>query len=85
MSSFSDEKMTELIIGEAVTELLNDNAAITWSALLDKLHAIAASERDEERAKAALMAIGEVRAEMGNSKTESDNPLSGIPARHQMH
>lgn len=85
MSSFSDDKMTELIIGEAVTELLNDNAAITWNALLDKLHFVAASGTDEERINAALRAICEVRAEMGSKKSEADNPVTSIPARNQMH
>lgn len=85
MSSFSDDKMTELIIGEAVTELLNDNATINWSSLLDKLHRIVASETNDERAKAALRAIGEVREEMGNSRHDAESIISGIPARDQMH
>jgi len=34
-----EEKMTEILIGEAVTDLLDANAAISWTALLDRLRA----------------------------------------------
>ncbi|MCE0491048.1 hypothetical protein LU196_13455 [Pantoea sp. Mb-10] len=64
MNSHFEEKMTEIIIGEAVTSLLDSHASITWVALLDKLHIALDKETDEVRVRAVLRAIEDVRKEM---------------------
>ncbi|WP_065647582.1 hypothetical protein [Pantoea eucrina] len=82
-----EEKLTEILIGEAVTDLLDANAAISWTALLDRLRVGLDKETDEDRIRAALRAIDEVRREMqvrASEKaiiTESDRR----PARDKMH
>ncbi|MBK0000754.1 hypothetical protein [Erwinia sp. S38] len=85
MNNHSDEKMTEHIIGEAVTELLNDNDPITWHSLLAKLHAIVGNELDEERVNAAVRAIKEIRSERLNSTGEKESSSADVPSRQQMH
>ncbi|WP_394546625.1 hypothetical protein [Pantoea ananatis] len=49
-----DEKMTDIIIGEMVTQLLNEDASISWSILLERLQQFLDMERDETRLRAAL-------------------------------
>ncbi|WP_343463390.1 hypothetical protein [Pantoea sp.] len=64
MNSHFEEKMTEIIIGEAVTSLLDSHASITWVALLNKLHIALDKETDEVRIRAVFRAIEDVRKEM---------------------
>lgn len=84
MQNSADDKLTEIIIGEAVKELLNSNAAVSWRALLDKLHCTLDAETDENRIRACLMAIDEVRNEIAlNPRRMSDNAAG--PERNKMH
>ena len=82
-----EEKMTEILIGEAVTDLLDANAAISWTALLDRLRAGLDQETDEHRIRAGLRAIDEVRREMQVRASEKAiGAESDIrPARGKMH
>lgn len=82
-----EEKMTEILIGEAVTDLLDANAAISWTALLDRLRAGLDKETDEHRIRAGLRAIDEVRREM---QVRASEKVPGIepdiqPAPGKMH
>jgi probable RcsB/C two-component-system connector len=64
MKNNFDDKMADIIIGEAVTALLNEDVAISWAALTDRLRSAIENETDEDRIRAGLRAIEEVRREM---------------------
>jgi len=59
-----EEKMADIMIGEAVTALLDEDVAISWAALTDRLRSAVENETDEDRIRAGLRAIEEVRREM---------------------
>ena len=64
MKNNFDEKMADIMIGEAVTALLDEDVAISWVALTDRLRSAIDNETDEDRIRAGLRAIEEVRREM---------------------
>ena len=70
MKNDFEEKMADIMIGEAVTALLNEDAAISWAALTDRLRSAIENETDEDRVRAGLRAIEEVRQEMQNRAAE---------------
>lgn len=72
MNKIDDEKLCDILIGEAVIELLSDKARISRRALLTKLQAMLEGEKDESRRRATKLAIREVRSEMN-----SDDALRG--------
>lgn len=84
MKSDFDEKMTEIIIGEAITALLDASAAVSWSALLEKLHSALDAETDEHRIRAGLRAIDEVRKEM-MLNTQGVRDAGAATERSKMH
>ncbi len=64
MKNDFEEKMADIMIGEAVTALLDDDVTISWAALTDRLRSAIENETDEDRVRAGLRAIEEVRREM---------------------
>lgn len=64
MKSSFDEKLMEVVLGEAVTELLEAREAVTWHALLDKLHIKVNTPADPHRLQAKTQAIEHIRNEM---------------------
>ncbi|MEM6049962.1 hypothetical protein AAH450_05175 [Erwinia sp. P7711] len=56
-----EERLTDIILGEAVMVLLKDDASITSTNLLRLLHAMSASEKDIFRQQACRSAIAELR------------------------
>jgi len=64
MKNDFEEKMADIMIGEAVTALLDEDVAISWAVLTDRLRAAIEHETDEDRVRAGLRAIEEVRREM---------------------
>lgn len=64
MKNDFEEKMADIMIGEAVTALLDEDVAISWAVLTERLRAAIEHETDEERVRAGLRAIEEVRREM---------------------
>lgn len=68
MKNTFDDKMTEIMIGEAVTALLDEDVAINWIALTERLRAAVEGETDEDRIRAGMRAIEEVRREMNAQK-----------------
>ncbi|ADU72145.1 hypothetical protein [Pantoea sp. At-9b] len=89
MKNSHDEKMTEVIIGEAVSELLSVGLDISWVALLDKLRTALNGETDEDRIRAVLRAIDEVRREMqvnsGGHKTSYGRSSDPFAPRGKLH
>ncbi|MDR6352546.1 hypothetical protein [Pantoea sp. SORGH_AS_0659] len=68
MKNTFDDKMTEIMIGEAVTALLDEDEAISWTALTQRLMAAIEGETDEDRIRAGMRAVEEVRREMNAQK-----------------
>lgn len=64
MKNDFEEKMADIMIGEAVTALLDEDVAISWAVLTERLRAAIEHETDEDRVRAGLRAIEEVRREM---------------------
>ncbi|WP_333715564.1 hypothetical protein [Pantoea eucrina] len=64
MKSSFDEKLMEIVLGEAVTELLEAREAVTWHALLDRLHIKVNTTADTQRLQAGTQAIEHIRNEM---------------------
>lgn len=56
-----EEKLTDILLGEAVMVLLKADAAISNAALIKQLHALAAVETDAARQLACKRAINQVR------------------------
>lgn len=71
MKNSIDEKMTEIIIGEAVTELLISDMDISRLALFEKLRSTRNVETDKARIRAGLLIIEEVRREVQANISES--------------
>ena len=85
MNNVFDEKMTDIIIGEMVTQLLNEDAAISWRLLLERLQQLLDTEQDEVRIRAALRAIEEIRAEMLSRPAEPHTTELGDLSLHHLH
>lgn len=85
MNNVFDEKMVDIIIGEMVTQLLNEDAAISWSILLERLQQFLDTEQDEVRFRAALRAIEEIRVEMLSHVAESNAIEANALSLHQLH
>lgn len=85
MNNVFDEKMTDIIIGEMVTQLLNEDASISWSILLERLQQFLDMERDETRLRAALRAMEEIRAEMLLHPAETTGVEPHPANLHQLH
>jgi probable RcsB/C two-component-system connector len=64
MKSSKDEVLRDALIGEVVLAILNEQAAVSWNAVLTKLQAILNGNHDAERTRLAMLAIQEVKAEM---------------------
>ena len=77
MKNNFDDKMADIIIGEAVTALLDDNVAISWAALNDRLQAMLDRETDSDRIRAVLRVIEDVRREMEMSAVKKEAFTTG--------
>ncbi|WP_277976067.1 hypothetical protein [Pantoea endophytica] len=73
MKNHDDEKLCDLLIGEAVIALLREKVGISRRALLSKLELMLKAEEDEERARATLLAIQDVKIDIA----ESESPKVG--------
>ncbi|EXU75797.1 MULTISPECIES: hypothetical protein [Erwinia] len=67
MKNSDDEKLCDILIGEAVMELLAGDKAISWSSLLKKLQAMLEAGNSDPRI--VMMAIEEVKAGMASRST----------------
>ena len=62
MHKNEDERLSDIIMGEAVIELLDEIAPVTISSLLLKLQAFLLREENANKEKAIRRAIDEVKA-----------------------
>ncbi|KJV42932.1 hypothetical protein VH86_24565 [Pantoea sp. BL1] len=86
MKNDFEDKMADIMLGEAVTALLDEEVAISWAALTDRLRSAIEHETDEDRIRAGLRAIEEVRREM----RLRDGEKYGVgraagPTEHKLH
>ncbi|NIF23992.1 MULTISPECIES: hypothetical protein [Pantoea] len=86
MKNDFEEKMADIMIGEAVTALLDEGVAIGWAVLTERLRLAIENETDENRVRAGLRAIEEVRREMHTRASER----TGLPrvedrSAHKLH
>lgn len=82
MKNTFDDKMTEIMIGEAVTALLDEDVAISWTALTERLRAAIEGETNEDRIRAGMRAIEEVRREMNAQKDKGRTGGTQVHAHH---
>ncbi len=69
-----EERLTDILMGDAVLQLLQSRSPVTSRALLEKLNAMAAIEPDVQRQKALRRAMAEVMNNM-DTPEESGTPL----------
>ncbi|KNC09986.1 hypothetical protein AC791_15350 [Klebsiella sp. RIT-PI-d] len=67
-----DEKLTDIILGEAVIKILDSDAQVSFESLLTELESMMMAERNIVRKKAILSAINLVKANL--KKFESATP-----------
>lgn len=61
MYKSNDERLTDILIGEAILSLLQSGKAVSSRALMDALQRMAEQEEDEDRQQGLLRAINEVQ------------------------
>ncbi|MDW8847799.1 hypothetical protein SD961_18235 [Erwinia sp. MMLR14_017] len=76
-----EERLTDIILGEAVMVLLKDDASINSANLLRLLHSMSASEKDTFRQQACRSAIAELR---NYSFFETEETGADQPGRDDM-
>ncbi|RPD99741.1 hypothetical protein BBB56_12900 [Candidatus Pantoea deserta] len=64
MNKHSDQRITDIVIGEAVMALLDDGAEISWSALTHTLQQQLEQEHDSQRIIAIRSALTEIQDEL---------------------
>ncbi|POW57692.1 hypothetical protein C3408_10980 [Candidatus Pantoea alvi] len=68
------EKLTDYLIGEAVTALLEQNGSISGASLANRLKAMAMTERDSDRKQALTLALAEIRQEFPSARAVTEPP-----------
>ena len=69
-----EDRLADILMGDAVLQLLQTRSPVTTRALLDKLHKMAAQEPDVQRQNALRRAMAEVMNNM-DAPEESGTPL----------
>lgn len=64
MENNSNEKMTNIVIGEAVMQLVSSGADISWRAVTETLQLHLKMEQDSERLMAMRHALNQVHDEL---------------------
>jgi len=86
MKSSKDEVLRDALIGEVVLAILNEQAAVSWNAVLTKLQAILNGNHGAEKTRLAMLAIQEVKAEMDlrrSKKTIAADSFLSVAANSQ--
>lgn len=65
-----DEKLADVIIGEAVMSMLDRDSPVTTASLLVKLQSLQMTENDARRKKAIFCAIREIRTSLHDAGGE---------------
>ena len=80
MRKYSQEKLTEIVLGEAVMSLLEVNAALNGSALARRIRQMITAEVNPERSHALFCALAEVKASLSSAREAEPKTTSAIPA-----
>ncbi|WP_034917990.1 MULTISPECIES: hypothetical protein [Erwinia] len=64
-----EDKLTDIMLGEAVLALLHGGGPVTNAALIDQLRTMIDVEQDEIKKRACKRAINEVRESKNNTRT----------------
>lgn len=65
-------KLTDIVLGEAVVMLLDRDDSLTATSVATRLKAMATGETDPARREAIMLALGEVQAELSRSRESRD-------------
>lgn len=79
MFKSNDERVTDILIGEAMLDLLQSGKAVSSRALLESLQRMAENEEDDERRQGFARAIAEVKQ---NLAAQSDPARVTLRDRH---
>ena len=71
MYKSNEERLTDIVIGEATLELLLSDKAVSSRALMDVLQRMATEEADEDRQQVIVRAINEVQQNLTTQSTQS--------------
>jgi probable RcsB/C two-component-system connector len=81
MKNNADERMTDIVIGEAIMQLVNAGEEISWRAVTEALQHQMQDEQDSERVTAMRGAIAKVTRELRSRAVSSgfqmDRPAAG--------
>lgn len=83
MENHSPDKMTNIVIGEAVMQLVSAGAEISWRAVTETLQRQLKTEQGSERLMAMRHAINQVHDEL-RAHYGSHESLSGHPAAERL-
>lgn len=78
MYKINNERATDLIIGEAMLDLLSGGCALSSRALLEKLQQMAKLAVDEEREQVIQRAIKEVQHSLNLHKEQSRMTMKDV-------
>ncbi|MDU5473413.1 hypothetical protein [Pantoea sp. UBA5035] len=79
MENNSNEKMTNIVIGEAVMQLVSAGADISWRAVTETLQLHLKMEQDSERLMAMRHALNQVHDEL-RAHYGTHGSLTGLPS-----
>lgn len=71
MYKSNKERLTDILIGEAMLELLQSGKAVSSRALLETLQRMAEQEDDEDRQQGLIRAINEVQQNLNSQSDQS--------------
>lgn len=74
-----DQRLTDLILGEAVVKILDSDAQVNFESLLTELESMLMAERNAERKKSILSAINLIKANL--KKSDASTPGRMNPDR----
>lgn len=80
MRSNQQEKLTEIVLGEAVMSLLEVNAPLNGSTLANCIKRMITAEVNPERSHALNCALAEVKASLSSAREADISTTSAIPA-----
>lgn len=82
MHRSDEERLADILMGDAVLQLLRNVGPVSNDTLLEKLRIMASQESDPERLKALRLAMAEV---MNNKQTTSRNSVALKDADNVTH
>lgn len=83
------EKLTEIVMGEAVTALLDSNDRISGATVANRLKLMLGDEANVERREAIEVALAEVRSEFASARDPMESAVlafgQSVPDNSRKH